>query len=43
MVKLIILEWERNLMDLCLSCDEEKLIFDLMCLFKMGVLKIRLI
>lgn len=34
-------EWERNLMDSCLSCDEEKLILDLTRLFKMGVSKTR--
>ncbi|KAJ7377451.1 hypothetical protein OS493_029354 [Desmophyllum pertusum] len=32
-------EWERCLMDSCLSYDEEKLIVDLIRLFKMGVSK----
>ena len=36
-VKLSSNEWERCLMDACLSCDEEKLILDLIRLFKMGV------
>ena len=31
--------WEKCLMDSCLNCDEEKLIIDLMRLFKMGISK----
>ena len=38
-VKLTTSRWERSLMDSCLSCNEEKLILDLMRLFKMGVSK----
>ena len=38
-VKLSVVEWERSLMDTCLSCDEEKLILDQICLFKMGMSK----
>ena len=38
-VKLSVLEWEKCLMDSCLSCDEEKVIVDLIRLFKMGVSK----
>ena len=38
-VKLSRSEWERCLMDACLSCDEEKLIVDLIRLFKTGVSK----
>jgi len=38
-IKLTVTEWERSLMDSCLSCDEEKLIVDLIRLFKMGVSK----
>lgn len=37
-IKLTVTEWERSLMDSCLSCDE-KLIVDLIRLFKMGVSK----
>lgn len=40
-IKLTTSEWERNLMDSCLSCDEEKFILDLMCLFKIGMSKTR--
>ena len=32
-------EWEKCLMDSCLSCNEEKLIINLMRLFKMGISK----
>jgi len=38
-VKLTTSKWERSLMDSCLSCNEEKLILDLMRLFKMEVSK----
>ena len=38
-VKLSRGEWEKCLMDSCLSCDEEKLVIDLMRLFKMGISK----
>ena len=38
-IKLTVTEWERSLMESCLSCDEEKLIVDLICLFKMGMSK----
>lgn len=38
-VKLTVTEWERGLMDLCFSCDKEKLLVDLIRLFKMGVSK----
>ena len=34
-------EWEKCLTDLCLSCDEEKLIIDIMRLFKVGISKIK--
>ena len=38
-VKLSEGEWEKCLMDSCLSCDEEKLILDLRRLFSMGISK----
>ena len=40
-IKLTTSEWERSLMDSYLSCDDEKLILDLIRLFKMGVSKTR--
>ena len=40
-IKVTTSEWEQSLMDSYLSCDKEKLILDLIRLFKMGVSKTR--
>ena len=38
-MKLSVTEWERRLIDSCLSRDEEKLILDIIHLFKKGMSK----